>query len=760
MTKPLDELGRELISYASTWGDTIRIRRKLEDGTYNYEFRSYDMFNRLIALTDHGSADWAYTYDMLGNRLSAVDPDLGTWTYRYDAAGRLIQQTDARGTVTAMTYDPLDRLLTRTVTSPTVADPVLVKNTYDQARSGFFNIGKLTTAQNGAAVHVIDYARSGNEAKRVTTIDGNTHTTEVFEDKSYKPLRKRYNPYTLEFGTTASPWTYTTNGDLYSIPGYITSIEYEADGQTKRIIYDNTLQTDFEYSPTRRWVTRIKTWKPSSGYVFLDNRYTRDAAGRIISIAGKTAGESWTYTYNWLDWLTLADNVGDTGATGVGLDEAFSYATNGNLISRTRLTEAGAGSFTYPSSGSTLRPHAPSKIGATTITYDANGNMLNDGTRVLAWDAANHLARVVKGGNTIDFAYGPDGSRVRKTSNLAETLYPSAEVEIDNAGTVTGANAYTRYPHMDIKIVGTTKYWLHRDHLSSVRVVTNSAGNLVEDTSYSAYGEKLDTAFQTQKSYIGERFDAETGLMYLNARYMNPAWGRFISPDDWDPTILGVGTNRYAYALNDPVNRSDTNGHLAFLGPAIGWACTGGGCQAVVTAIAGLTLGTFIGVSVLDDPLANVEAPSTALMAKSDGIYTGAGSLGDWGAKGAHWKGVDKAGKQHEVGIRPGPKGDFEFEPVGGAVPGKTFEQAVGSLQPTLGSKEGLQKLLDQVQGARAYLAGKKGYENRKRELEQLEGDVRGKLDKMDNDKSGQDSDSGEKQDTPENKVGTSPRNE
>jgi len=36
---------------------------------------------------------------------------------------------------------------------------------------------------------------------------------------------------------------------------------------------------------------------------------------------------------------------------------------------------------------------------------------------------------------------------------------------------------------------------------------------------------------------------------------------RFISPDDWDPTLPGVGTNRYAYSDNDPVNKSDRNGH-------------------------------------------------------------------------------------------------------------------------------------------------------------------------------------------------------
>ncbi|MEO5326532.1 NucA/NucB deoxyribonuclease domain-containing protein, partial [Mesorhizobium sp. CC13] len=51
------------------------------------------------------------------------------------------------------------------------------------------------------------------------------------------------------------------------------------------------------------------------------------------------------------------------------------------------------------------------------------------------------------------------------------------------------------------------------------------------------------------------------GLLYLNARYMDPILGRFISPDDWDPTQPGVGTNRYAYAQNDPVNKADPNGH-------------------------------------------------------------------------------------------------------------------------------------------------------------------------------------------------------
>lgn len=109
----------------------------------------------------------------------------------------------------------------------------------------------------------------------------------------------------------------------------------------------------------------------------------------------------------------------------------------------------------------------------------------------------------------------------------------------------------------------TAKFYLHRDNQASVRAVTNGSQAITEQTRYYAYGQPTNTGMATQKSYIGERRDTETGLMYLNARYMDPKLGRFISPDDWDPTMEGVGTNRYAYADNDPINKSDPNGRNA-----------------------------------------------------------------------------------------------------------------------------------------------------------------------------------------------------
>ena len=107
-------------------------------------------------------------------------------------------------------------------------------------------------------------------------------------------------------------------------------------------------------------------------------------------------------------------------------------------------------------------------------------------------------------------------------------------------------------------------FFHHRDHLASVKVISNGTGAEVKRTVYRPYGDKgVDTGLHAEsKGYIGERHDPETGLVYLNARYYDPVLARFISPDWWDPNKPGVGTNRYAYSDNDPVNKSDRNGHI------------------------------------------------------------------------------------------------------------------------------------------------------------------------------------------------------
>jgi RHS repeat-associated protein len=109
---------------------------------------------------------------------------------------------------------------------------------------------------------------------------------------------------------------------------------------------------------------------------------------------------------------------------------------------------------------------------------------------------------------------------------------------------------------------------LHADGLGSVRAVTDATGLATERTTYRPYGEDVaqlqPLTLPETKGFIGERFDDTSGLQYLNARYYDPRLGLFIQPDWWEVMQEGVGTNRYAYSFNDPINGRDPSGHAVY----------------------------------------------------------------------------------------------------------------------------------------------------------------------------------------------------
>src|SRR5262249_13249609 len=113
------------------------------------------------------------------------------------------------------------------------------------------------------------------------------------------------------------------------------------------------------------------------------------------------------------------------------------------------------------------------------------------------------------------------------------------------------------------KRVGSDTFWMHTDRLGSVQAVTDRAGKEALRRTYRPYGEIIadSTAHLESRGYIDQREDAETGLMFLHARYYDPALGIFLSPDSAHPAVAGVGLNRYLYALGDPMNGTDRYGH-------------------------------------------------------------------------------------------------------------------------------------------------------------------------------------------------------
>ena len=131
----------------------------------------------------------------------------------------------------------------------------------------------------------------------------------------------------------------------------------------------------------------------------------------------------------------------------------------------------------------------------------------------------------------------------------------------------------------------------------------------VEDRAiYKSYGEKsaiVTPGAAKDKGWIGQRYDTDAGLQYLNARYYDPELGMFLQPDWFGVTMPGVGTNRFAYGLGDPVNLSDPGGNCvwdACVGEAIAAAAIVSALMATDVAIDNAN-GGVIGDSPLGNPL-------------------------------------------------------------------------------------------------------------------------------------------------------------
>jgi RHS repeat-associated protein len=108
---------------------------------------------------------------------------------------------------------------------------------------------------------------------------------------------------------------------------------------------------------------------------------------------------------------------------------------------------------------------------------------------------------------------------------------------------------------------GGVKYFYTRDHLGSIREVTDQSGGVRARYDYDPYGRQTKLAGDKDATfaYTGQQTHAPSGLYYYRARYYDPRIGRFLSED---PIGLEGGQNLYGYALNDPIDLSDPLGLL------------------------------------------------------------------------------------------------------------------------------------------------------------------------------------------------------
>jgi RHS repeat-associated protein len=282
---------------------------------------------------------------------------------------------------------------------------------------------------------------------------------------------------------------------------------------------------------------------------------------------------TWNYTYDGFNRLTSASA---TAGVDAGLTLGWTYDRYGN---RWAQNVTGSGNATAVQGQMTF--YGTSGVVNNRIDgwlYDAAGNLLFDNINHYTYDAENRIATL---NGAAAYIYDAEGRRVAK---LGSSGTVTAKYVLGLGGEqLSEINAAGAWAHSNVfvggKILATYEgpggtaaagYHFHlTDWLGTMRIQTNALGQEEERCYSYPFGDGLTctgaAADATEHHFTGKERDAESGLDYFGARYLNSNLGRWISPDSLNLTDDRVFNpantlNKYAYGANNPLTYTDPDG--------------------------------------------------------------------------------------------------------------------------------------------------------------------------------------------------------
>ena len=521
---------------------------------------------RLTTMTYGNGDSVSYTYDAFDRQRTAAYNDGTTYHYDYSGDNDLARQyaTDGDGKVTeqySYQYDSLGRLIH---SRQSTANGALIQSTqhmYDAAN-------RMTSQswQFGTGLYRQQYSYTGVKA------DG---TTDSSVDGTISAITTTI-PNQLD---VTSKYEYN---DLRQLEKKTVTVPNQNRGTTTVYTRSYTYAVIAEDDGCNRMGTRLASTAYTFGSSSRSFDYTYDAAGNIQTVTtGGTnvpaAAASKTYAYDAQGQLATETNG--------GASRAYAYDTVGNIRS---VTTDGAViksfGYTNPSWPDLLTSVT---VGGTTkdILYEgqtqtsgvpSSGNPVtyyNGKDYTFTWTKGRQLASATVDGKQISYTYDMSGVRTSKTVDGTTYNYTtlSGKVMRQTWGNKSLEFVYDdgSQPFAMIYKHGseTELYYYLVNAQGDVSAILDSGGKIAASYDYDAWGnctvyDSSDAAIGDLNPlrYRGYYYDAETGFYYLQSRYYDFANCRFINADGLFADSF-IGTNLFAYCMNNPVNMSDHTGH-------------------------------------------------------------------------------------------------------------------------------------------------------------------------------------------------------
>jgi len=554
----VDDGSKQITTTQNAIGKTIS--QSDPGGTIKYTYFG----NGALKTANYEGVEQKITQDGWGRKTSITDPSAGRYTYQYDAWGNLTEETTPKGKTT-LTYEPnSDRLKSKH----------LVGDYTDMRIRYTYNADKLLT-------QIDNENKDGNSDHYTYTYD---HNRQLLSSTETNPWAKYTKAYTYDnFGRVQKETTTAEaagkrasavvqyryqNGELVEMKDdkgitlwkLTASNEYGQPlslhkGKTKELLDYNS------HFPKTQTVQREDTPLNVLQYDFNPQR------GLLNHRTYSFYNQKEEFAYDPTDRLTRWGNA------------THQYDERG------RITENSAiGTYEYTRNGYQQQKLTTNEAGETylekyplpTVRYNAfkapEQIYVKDKERISyeynAFGERSHCyygnAEVEKAKRPMLKHYSHDGSVeivCNKTDNSTKFIL------------YLGGDAYSAPAILISDGEAQKLYYLHRDYLGSIIMLTDEDGNIAERRHFDPWGQPikvedgagntLDKLTLLDRGFTGHEHLQTVGLIHMNGRLYDPALHRFLQPDNFvqDP-FNTQNFNRYGYCLNNPLIYVDENGEF------------------------------------------------------------------------------------------------------------------------------------------------------------------------------------------------------